>query len=164
MNPYNESILSIFRKLLDQVVQTMEGMPQEELARWKTSQAHGDVSTMYGMATHIAGAGEYWTLQAVGGRDMNRQRLAEFAASGSVEGIRARYEDWMAELADLMERLTDDDLRSTYRRVADPSQGVSALELTKSEAILHALDHTALHLGHMQVQRQLWDQEQTDRA
>jgi len=26
-------------------------------------------------------------------------------------------------------------------------------------ALLHALDHTAQHLGHMQITRQLWDQE-----
>ena len=28
-----------------------------------------------------------------------------------------------------------------------------------AEVLLHALDHTALHLGHLQVQRQLWETE-----
>lgn len=160
MNPYNDGIISIFRKLLDQVIQTLEGMPEDAMANWRTSQAHGDISTMYGMATHIAGAGEHWTLQAAGGKELNRKRLEEFQASGSIAAIRARYDAWMDELAVLLESLSDDDLRSVYVRPANPAQKVSAESVPKAEAILHALDHTALHLGHMQVQRQLWDQEQ----
>ncbi|MBX3071457.1 MAG: DinB family protein [Thermomicrobiales bacterium] len=160
MNPYNDAVLATLEKLLNQVIETMEGMPEDALATWKTSQAHGDISTMYGMATHIAGAGEFWTLQAVGGRDLNRQRLAEFEASGSIASIRARYDAWLAELAALFANLTDDDLRSIYRREANPAQGVSRAEMPKAQGIIHALDHTAQHLGHMQVQRQLWDQEQ----
>ena len=160
MNPYNEAILAIFTKLLDQVIETIEGMPEDAMASWKTGQAHGDVSTMYGMATHIAGAGEHWTLQAAGGKELNRRRLEEFEAQGSIEAIRRRYDAWLEELGVLLTRLTDDDLRSVYVREANPAQGVSAARATRAEAILHALDHTALHLGHMQVQRQLWDQEQ----
>lgn len=164
MNPFSDAILAQFGKLLDQVLETMQGMPEDALANWRTSQAHGDISTMYGLATHIAGAGEYWTLQAVGGRELNRQRLQEFEARGSIEAISDRYSVWMTELAELLGRLTDDDLRSIYVREANPVQGVSALTLSKAAAILHAFDHTALHLGHMQVQRQLWDQEQTGKG
>ncbi len=160
MNPYNDGLLAVFRKLLDEIILTMEGMPEDALANWRTIQAHGDISTMYGLATHIAGAGEHWTLQAAGGKELNRKRLEEFTASGSIESIRARYDLWMEELAALLPTLTDADLRSLYIRQANPAQSVSAASVPKAEAILHALDHTALHLGHMQVQRQLWDQEQ----
>ena len=29
-------------------------------------------------------------------------------------------------------------------------------------ALLHALEHTAIHLGHMQIMRQLWEQRRMD--
>ena len=160
MSAYSDATLALFRTLCNQVIQTLEGMPEDAMANWRTSLAHGDVSTMYGLATHIAGAGEFWTLQAAGGVDQQRQRLQEFAASGSIESIRHRYDEWLARLETLLNSLSADDLDELCIREANPAQGVSGVEKPKAECILHALEHTALHLGHMQVQRQLWDQEQ----
>jgi hypothetical protein len=31
-------------------------------------------------------------------------------------------------------------------------------EISVAWALLHALEHTALHVGHIQITRQLWDQ------
>lgn len=162
MSAYTDATLSLFRILCNQVIDTLEGMPEEAMATWRTSLAHGDTSTMYGMATHIAGAGEFWTLQAAGGIDLNRQRLQEFAAAGSIETIRLRYDTWLIRLEELLNSLTEDDLREVYVREANPAQGMTEARKPKAECILHALEHTALHLGHMQVQRQLWDQEQME--
>jgi hypothetical protein len=33
--------------------------------------------------------------------------------------------------------------------------------MTVAWAVLHAVDHTALHLGHIQITRQLWEQRQS---
>ncbi len=164
MSAYNDATLSLFRLLCNQVIDTLDGMPEDEMAAWRTSLAHGDTSTMYGMATHIAGAGEFWTLEAVGGIDLNRQRLQEFAASGSIETIRQRYDAWLSQLEELLNSLTEEDLQAVFVREPNPAQGVIGARKPKAECILHALEHTALHLGHMQVQRQLWDQEQIKNA
>lgn len=164
MNPYHDALVRLFTTLCDQIIETMQGMPDDALNGWKTPQAHGDINTMYGLATHIAGAGEFWTLEAVGGIDLNRRRLEEFAASGSIADIRQRYDRWLEQLAELLNRVTDEELRSVYRREANSAQGVSAAEKQRAECLLHALEHTALHLGHMQVQRQLWDAEQGQAA
>jgi hypothetical protein len=72
---------------------------------------------------------------------------------------RARFDRWLADAHDVLENLTDDDLQRMYRRDADSSQGTGAVERTIAECIAHALSHVALHLGHLQVQRQLWEQE-----
>ncbi|MGD9711589.1 MAG: DinB family protein [Thermomicrobiales bacterium] len=160
MSAFGDATIALFRQLCDQVLETLDGMPEDAMSSWRTSQAHGDISTMYGMATHIAGAGEFWTLQAVGGVELNRVRLREFSATGSIDLLRQRYDAWLGQLEALIHQLSEEDLQSVYRREANPAHGVSAAEKTKAEYILHALEHTALHLGHMQVQRQLWDAEQ----
>jgi hypothetical protein len=160
MTAYNRAIETMLRQLCDQAIAALDGMPEEAMAAWKPGQAHGDVSTMYGLATHIAGAGEFWTLEAVGGADLQRRRLEEFAASGSIAALRDRYDRWLEALHDLLEGLTEEDLRSVYRREANPAQGISAAERPRAECIIHAVEHTALHVGHLQIQRQLWDQEQ----
>lgn len=159
MNPYAAAIETMLSILCDQVMETLEGIPEVDLGSWRSGQAHGDINTMYGLATHIAGSGEFWILQAAGGREMNRQRLAEFSASGSLGDLRARYGRWLADSHEVLASLSDEDLSSVYRRDPEPSQGLSRVERPVAECIVHALEHTALHVGHLQIQRQLWEQE-----
>lgn len=159
MNPYSPAIEAVLAILCDQAMQALDGIPEEDLGTWRSGQAHGDINTMYGLATHIAGSGEFWILQAAGGREMHRQRLAEFTASGSIADLRARYDRWLADSHEVMASLSDEDLSSIYHRDAEPSQGLSRVERPVAECIMHALEHTALHVGHLQIQRQLWEQE-----
>jgi len=163
MNPYTAAIEVVLAILCDQAMQAMDGIPEEDLGSWRSGQAHGDINTMYGLATHIAGSGEFWILQAAGGREMNLQRLAEFTVSGSVADLRARFDRWLADSHDVLVSLSDEDLASIYRRDPDPSQGLSRVERPVAECIVHALEHTAMHVGHLQVQRQLWEQERGGR-
>jgi uncharacterized damage-inducible protein DinB len=151
-----ETVLGTAR---DQVLAALEGIPEDELARWRTTEAHGDINTMYGLATHIVGSGEFWILEAAGGRDVHRQRLAEFTASGSLDDLRARFDRLLADTHEVLGRLTEDDLKKSFRRDAAQSQGIGAVERTVAECLVHALTHIALHLGHLQIQRQLWEQE-----
>jgi uncharacterized damage-inducible protein DinB len=159
MNPYGAAIESTLASLCNQVFEKLEGIPEEDLWTWRTAEAHGDINTLYGLATHIVGSGEFWVLEAVGGRDVHRRRLEEFTSTGSISGLRERFDRWLAETHEVLSNLTDDDLNRMYRRDADPSQGTGAVERTIAECIAHALSHVALHLGHLQIQRQLWEQE-----
>ena len=164
LNPYSDALLAILRGLLDQVIEAMDGMPEEDLATWRTPLAHGEVSTMYGLAVHIAGAGEHWTLEAAGARASQFNRLKDFTARGSIAEISARYDDWMTELEAMLREISDEELRALYVRKENRSRGVGATSVPKASANLLALSHTALHVGHMQVQRQLWGEEQAQRS
>ncbi len=163
MSAYAQAIEFYLSRLCDQAIEALEGIPDADMASWRPGQAHGEVSTMYGLATHIAGAGEFWILQAAGGRDVHRERLSEFAATGSIAALKNRYDRWLADVQEIIGGLSDEELAMVYRRDADPSQGVSAVERTVAECIVHSVEHTAMHVGHLQIQRQLWDKEQLDR-
>ncbi len=121
-----------------------------------------DVNTFFALATHTVGAGEFWILEAAGGRSVDRDRLAEFSSTGSAQKLRERYDRWLAEAANVFATMDDAILASIYERPANPERGMSAARRTRAECITHALEHTAVHLGHLQLQRQLWDAEQTE--
>jgi uncharacterized damage-inducible protein DinB len=118
-----------------------------------------EANTLYALATHLAGAGEFWTLVLAGGRTIPRDRPAEFHASGTLADLVARYERWIANLHAVLDTLPD----AALERHADPTpyrawQGDEPL--TVRACLLHAVEHSALHLGHLQLTRQLLAGEQ----
>jgi len=48
------------------------------------------------LATHLIGSAEYWVLELAGGRDVQRDRLSDFCATGTGAELAARYERWLA--------------------------------------------------------------------
>jgi hypothetical protein len=87
----------------------------------------------------------------VGGEPATRDRPAEFASQ--VDGPKPLLQLLDAvgvETRDVFTRLTPADL--------DGSRSVRTRPVTVRWGILHVIDHTALHLGHMQITYQLWMQ------
>lgn len=113
-----------------------------------------ETNSLFALATHLAGAGEFWTLVLVGGRDIPRNRPAEFHAAGTGAELVTRYERWIADLHALLDTLAEEELEL----LADPVpfrawQG--DMPQTKLTCLLHAVEHSALHLGHIQLTRQV---------
>ncbi len=159
-NPMLPATLDMLQKLVDDIFQQLEGIPEEDLNTWRPRDGMRDVNTFFALATHTVGAGEFWILEAAGGRSMDRDRLAEFRSVGSLEQLRARYDRWLTESAEIFATIDDATLASIYERPANPERGMSEARRSRAECIAHALEHTAVHLGHLQLQRQLWDTEQ----
>jgi hypothetical protein len=65
--------------------------------------------------------------------------------------LKKRLEDNLAYARKTLERFTLRDLEA--RRIS-PREG---REVTVAWALLHALEHATLHLGHIQITRQLWE-------
>jgi uncharacterized damage-inducible protein DinB len=163
MNPYSEASIVFLKRTAGQALEQLEGIPEDDLNDWRPSGNLRDINTFFGLATHIAGAGEFWILEAAGGRSLNRERLAEFRSRGSLDDLRVRYDRWLADSAEVIRSLSDERLAERYVREADPDQGITAASFTVAECIVHAVEHTALHAGHLQIQRQLWDAERGGR-
>lgn len=158
-NPMLPATMAILQNLVDDIFAQLDGIPENDLNRWLPRDGMQDVNTFYVLATHTVGAGEYWILEAAGGRSVDRNRRAEFHAEGTLQELRERYQRWLQNAAAVLSTIDDATLASLHERPADPANGVSADSRTRAECILHALEHTALHLGHLQLQRQLWDAE-----
>jgi uncharacterized damage-inducible protein DinB len=124
-------------------------LPAEALD-WKPAT---DMNSFAVLLTHTAGALRYWVGDVAGGRPSGRVRAAEFETRD-------------VDAAELMGRLRAAlDFAGQVLGELDPAvlgetrtMGQKDETHTIGWALLHALEHTALHGGHVQITRQLWDQ------
>jgi uncharacterized damage-inducible protein DinB len=132
-------------------LKTLDGVSDEVLNR---PLPLPETNSLFALATHLAGAGEFWTLVMAGGREIPRDRSAEFHATGTGAALVARYERWIADLHALLDTLPEEALE----RLANPvpfRAWKGDMPQTILTCLLHAVEHSALHLGHFQLTRQV---------
>jgi uncharacterized damage-inducible protein DinB len=110
-----------------------------------------ETNTLFALATHLVGAGEFWVLALAGGRTVVRDRPAEFHATGTLAELVARYERWIADVHAVLDTLPDAEMERgvqppTTFQPRDPNQ-----PMTVRDCLLHAVEHSALHQGHIQL-------------
>jgi hypothetical protein len=104
------------------------------------------------LAAHVAGSEQYWVGEVAGGDPAHRDRPAEFRTQG-VDGsaLVAGLDAALAHSQATLEKLTLPDLEA-LRQAGDRG------EVTVAWALFHNLEHIGIHLGQMQLTRQLWEQ------
>ena len=112
-------------------------------------------NTAFVLATHLIGSAEYWVLELAGGRDVQRDRLLEFRATGTAVNLAARYERWLADMQNLLPTLPDERLEQLVNVSASFHPSLDDEPMTLRDALLHAVEHCALHQGHLELTRQL---------
>jgi hypothetical protein len=134
-----------------EISHAIEGLPQAALD-WV---AADDANSLGVLVVHLTGAGRYWIGDVAGRDPSGRDRVAEFETSG-LDGValQQRLYGCSAYVRGVLESLTLQDLE--VKRVS-PRDG---REFSVAWCLAHALEHTAIHLGHIQIIRQLWDQRQ----
>ena len=137
------------RSLMDE----LRGVPDDDLNRPLEIQPS---NTLYQLGFHMLGSARYWAITLAGGQDFHRDRPAEFVSSGSGATLLADLEALVDQVHAVMDPLTSADLdRPTVRSPRHLGSDTDAEELVLRNSLLHALEHTALHLGHAQITRQL---------
>ncbi|MFW5748462.1 MAG: DUF664 domain-containing protein [Chloroflexota bacterium] len=112
-----------------------------------------EMNSLTVLVVHTMGAARFWIGDMGLGDLSERDRAAEFQAKGYTEvELVALLDDTFAYVAQALARLTYDDLMLTRQ------SPIHQREYSVSWSLLHALEHTALHIGHAQITRQLWDQ------
>ncbi len=147
MHPELQNYLQILADLRGQVKALIAGLPVDAL-NWRPIVGTDEHATnsLAVLAAHIAGAEHFWIAEVIGRRPATRDRAAEF---GTVAAELVRHlEVVAAETAEVLSSLSEAGLNSV--RVARGRQ------VTVRWGILHVIEHTALHLGHMQITYQLW--------
>jgi uncharacterized damage-inducible protein DinB len=128
------------------IVDCIESLSQEELD-WKPGPEMNSIGVL---VTHLAGAERYWIGDVVLQDPSGRDREAEFRTQGLDAAIlMQRLEDIDVYTRTALERLSLRDLE-TFR--SSPRDGQ---RFTVAWALAHALEHTAIHAGHIQMTSQL---------
>lgn len=146
-----EDYLERLQALHVDIQRTIEGLPQVAL-EWVPGP---DMNSLCVLVVHAAGAERYWIGDVVGRDPSSRERASEFRVHGLDEAaLKERLEDTLAHSRGVLEKLTLQELGAPRVSPRDGS------EFTVAWCLAHTLEHTAIHLGHMQITRQLWDQQQ----
>jgi len=133
-----------------QVSDLIAGLPAEAL-NWRPIEGNGGhvANSLAVLVAHIAGAEHFWIAEVVGGRPPTRDRDAEFATQATdASELVCLLEKIGAETREVLSALSEADL--------DGVREVEGRKVPVRWGILHVIDHTALHLGHIQLTYQLW--------
>ena len=144
--------LQLIEDLRGQVRDLIADLPAEAL-NWRPIEGVDEhaANSLAVLAAHVAGAEHFWIAEVIGGRPPTRDRDAEFKleVADAVELVR-RFDAVQVETREVFFVLTAADLEGT-REARGKAVAVRW-------GILHVIDHTALHLGHMQITYQLWNE------
>jgi uncharacterized damage-inducible protein DinB len=151
MNGFYTSYLERLELLHAEIDKAIQGLPQEALD-WSPG---SEMNTIAVLITHLAGAERYWIGDVGAGEPSGRDRAAEFRVQGlSSEALQKRLTETSQYARQTLSRFTLEDLEQT--RIS-PRDGQEA---NLAWCLLHALQHTGIHLGHIQLTRQLWEQRE----
>jgi hypothetical protein len=104
----------------------------------------------FAILAHCLGVLEYWGGATVAERPVQRDRAAEFTASGDVAGLVRRAEQARRRLREDIVGLEPAGSPANVRR--DPDDPVPYTE-TKGTVLLHVLEELFQHLGQMELSR-----------
>lgn len=109
---------------------------------WRPNDASNSIGNLM---LHLDGSTRAWVLRVAGGRQVVRDRDAEFSDRGPIAkaALLARLRATLAEVDEVLSALTEQTLLE--RR--DSPQG----EVTVLWAVLHAVEHFAMHTGQIIV-------------
>lgn len=115
-----------------------------------------DANSLTVLVVHVAGAQRYLLGDLLERRPSQRNRDSEFSTHQvDAASLIALLDAAMAEATAFIEPLTLDDLaQERYSARHDRNFTVAWL-------LNHALEHAAQHVGHAQLTRQLWDQQES---
>ncbi len=150
-----DNYLKLIENLRRQVGELIADLPAEAL-NWRPTKGVEDHATnsLAVLAAHVAGAERFWIAEMVGERPPTRNRPAEFTTQAANAAQLCRLlEQTGAETAEILSTLDKTELRGTRQ--------VNGRTVPVRWGILHVIDHTALHLGHMQITYQLWNEGQS---
>ncbi len=152
MLPEAVSYLERISNIRDQIATIIREAPEEAL-NWRPVDDDVDdhiTNSLAVMATHVAGAEHFWIGEVVGQYPPTRNRDAEFLVTdGKKEQLLALFTQTGEKTKSVLEQVSEETLGM--------SRKVNGRIVPVRWAILHVIDHSSLHLGHIQLTYQLWN-------
>ena len=149
MEQYFADCYDRFSELHKEIKKSIEGLSVDALD-WVPA---GNTNSVNVLVTHLTGAEQFWAVDVAGNQSSDRVREEEFEAQGLTEHeLVTRLDETLGAIQAAFESYS-------FGQLQDP-RNVEQREMsvTMGWAILHALDHAALHLGHIQLTVQLWEE------
>lgn len=109
-----------------------------------------DINSMYAIANHTILSQYWWIQENLNQEKIERNRPAEFnARAEDLKSLRILFKE--------IESLTQKGLEKLQQQETQALRQVKERQVTIEWIVLHVIEHTALHLGQMQIMKQLWE-------
>ncbi|MHB8774654.1 MAG: DinB family protein [Bellilinea sp.] len=144
-----ENYLQRLEDLHNQIKDLITAVASDRL-NWRPFEASREqqANSLAILVAHTCGAEHFWIGEVIGGNSPTRNRQAEFnTQASSPTDLFHLLQQTSNETREVLLALPPDAMNSTRE--------VEAREVPVRWALLHVIDHTALHLGHMQMTYQL---------
>jgi hypothetical protein len=142
-----------FLYYVDDALDAMIGVLTElgdKLANKRPSLA--GANSPYAIVNHCLGVMEFWGGHVVAGRHVERDRAAEFTASGPLKGLVNRVRRAQAQLRSDIAGL---EPQAKPRGALRPGHEDHPQKKTQGGALIHIYEELAQHLGQMEISRDL---------
>jgi uncharacterized damage-inducible protein DinB len=150
MEQFFKDYMSHMQRLRDDALRDFEQLPQEAMD-WVPGP---EMNSFCALVVHMTSAARYWIGDVAGGLSEGRNRDEEFRAEGlDKEQLICSIDDTYEYVQEIVAKLTLEDLATP--RIAH----IIDQEVTVGFALAKGLMHTGLHVGHIQIQRQWWENQ-----
>ena len=137
------------RALRKSIFEAMDGLSAAGL-NWKPTRR--ETNSAFVLATHLLGSEKHWIHHVVGGREILRDRDAEFSARGKdIASLRDSFDALARETEAILTPLSSVD----YDASRDT---MNYGHVTVRWVVLHMVEHYAEHVGQISLTRQVWEE------
>ena len=150
MNAEGGHLADVLERIGRNVLGELEDLPDEVKNR---AVPICEANTLFAFATHPGGAGEFWVLVLAGGREADRDRDAEFRASGTNVELAKRYNVWIGAIREVLSKSRADAVERPAEPPLEFRGSLGDQPMTVRACVLHTVEHSALHLGQIQLTR-----------
>ena len=149
MQTFFTDYLNLLQDCHNHILESLEGLPPAALD-WTPG---NDMNSISVLVFHLTGAERYWIGDVAAKDPTERDRDAEFKVHDvGLDALKKRTTDVLEYASKALDKMSVQDLESTRISARD------GREFTVAWSLLHALEHATLHLGQIQMTRQLWEQ------
>ena len=151
MSPFFADYLERLEMLHTEMDRALTGLPQAALD-WSLGP---EINSLAVLTAHVAGSEMFWIGDVIIRRATTRVRATEFATTAvTADELKARLAQALADSRLAVAQLTLANLEEQRPSPRDKEV------YTVAWCLLHALEHVAMHVGHMQLARQFWEERQ----
>jgi len=147
-----ETYSHYIRKQIAGIQDCLRDMTEEQINR---APDVADANSAFVIATHVLGNARAWVLGIACGRSVVRDRPAEFASRGSSADFDRAATALCAEIEEALTGLDPSILDRRFKPAQELWGAGEPYEVTARMALADVLEHASIHLGHIQMTRDL---------
>jgi len=152
MHPFFQEYLEHLTTLHRDMITVLDRLPQAALD-WSPSPVMNSIAVL---VAHTAGAERYWIGDMTVRQASQRVRANEFEIGGlDHQALKALLDEATRDAEACLAQLTVAAL--TEERSSLNSSLLDGERYTVAWSLLHALEHTATHVGHVQLMGDMWE-------